>query len=418
MLNKKISYRHLGLIFLLPLFSLAQSNPDLDKEDIIENNQVIMNRSDLQYIIFIDNLWKDGFQESGLFSKKENRDAVITTINPDQLKERLKKLQQLSKMDIFKYNGSVHAAVESYLRMGKHMGKIFALAEFYSPLFEKTLEKYNIPKELKYLAIVESNLNSRITSSAGAQGLWQFMPATGRMYDLAKNTLYDERNDPVKSTEAAARYLKDLYDHLGNWELVLAAYNSGPGTVDRAIGRQETRNFWELSKVLPKETRNYIPKFIAINYVMKYYKEHHIEPEHLNFRADQIASVTIHEKIHLGILAKELGISREELTFLNPQYNLGIIPGGQKKSLHLPKNKLVNFHAKEMEIYAASQAYQISNQSGSRAQKRVAFVKKTVGKNLHLSKKKVAGGKNATRKSSALVKNSHRKNTNVRKKKK
>lgn len=407
---KKIANKYLGFL-LLPSVYIAQSNPDLDKKDIVEIDQVMMNRSDLEYIFFIDGLWRDGFKGSGLFSKNETAGNTITTIHSNELKKRIKELQKLSKVDIFKYTGSVHAAVESYLRMGEYMGKIFALADFYAPLFENTFKKYDLPNELKYLAIVESSLNSRITSSSGAQGLWQFMPATARMYGLSKNVLYDERNDPIKSTEAAARYLKDLYDRFGNWALVLAAYNCGPGTVDRAITRYGTRDFWELSKFLPKETRNYIPKFIAINYVMNYYKWHHIKPDRLNLKINEISSVTVREKIHMGILAKELNISREDITFMNPQYNLNVVPAGQEVLLRLPKEKLADFYAKEMEIYAASQVYQISNQS-----KNVVKSKGIEKKNRNLGKKKMKKSKaSKSKKLSTSTKIPHTKKTKVHK---
>ncbi|XOD69508.1 MAG: lytic transglycosylase domain-containing protein [Flavobacteriales bacterium AspAUS03] len=330
-----------------------QTFPDLQREIPSDQPSILVEQSDLDYIQSIDSIWRDGFQKSELFTDEGIHGEPITTVEVDQLKERLQTLNQKSQINILQYNTTVYAAVESHLRMGKHLGKIFALAEFYFPLFEEILTKYNIPKELKYLAIVESNLNAKAISRAGAQGIWQFIPETGRLYELYKTGFHDDRNDPVKATEAACRYLKDLYDRIRDWALVLAAYNAGPGTVEKALQRSGgEKDFWYLQPYLPRETRNYVPKFIAINYVMNYYKEHNILPEHLHLSYDQTEVVLIDKKVSLNLLAEELNIPREELTFLNPQYVLGIVPNGDKFFLRLPKNKIALFAEKEDILYA------------------------------------------------------------------
>lgn len=218
-----------------------------------------------------------------LFYKKiiKDNNNIITRITSEELRIRLNILNQKSQMKILKYNSIVHASIESYLRMGKYLGKIISLADLYFPMFEKKLDSYNLPKELKYLAIIESNLNPIISSKAGARGIWQFMPNTGKVYKLKINNIYDDRNNPIKSTEAACKYIKYLYNKIGNWELVLAAYNSGIGTVDKVLQKNKNKkDFWAFLDSFPKETQNYIPKFIAINYIMNYYKEHNIYVYH------------------------------------------------------------------------------------------------------------------------------------------
>ncbi|XCI74610.1 MAG: lytic transglycosylase domain-containing protein [Flavobacteriales bacterium] len=330
-----------------------QTSPDLQREFPLDQPDILVEQSDVDYIQSIDSIWRDGSQKSELFTDEGIDGEPIITVESEQLKERLETLNQKSQINIPQYNTTVHAAVESYLRMGKYLGKVFALAEFYFPLFEEILTKYDIPKELKYLAIVESNLNAKAISRAGAQGIWQFIPETGRLYELYKTGFYDDRNDPVQATEAACRYLKDLYARIGDWALVLAAYNAGPGTVERALQRSGgEKDFWHLQPYLPRETRNYVPKFIAVNYVMNYYKEHNILPEHLHLSYDQTEVVPIDKKVSLNLLAEELDIPREELTFLNPQYVLGIVPKGDKFSLRLPKDKIVLFAEKEDILYA------------------------------------------------------------------
>ncbi len=210
-------------------------------------------------------------------SIKKYNNIIITRITSEKLRIRLNILNQKSHMKILKYNSIVHAYVESYLRMGKYLEKIISLTDLYFPMFEKKLDSYNLPKELKYLAIIESNLNPIILSKAGARGIWQFMPNTGKIYKLKINNIYDDRNDPVKSTEAACRHIKYLYRKIGDWELVLAAYNSGLRTVEKVLQKNRNKkDFWTFLDFFPKETQNYIPRFIAINYIMNYYKEHNI----------------------------------------------------------------------------------------------------------------------------------------------
>ncbi|AFJ90494.1 lytic transglycosylase domain-containing protein [Blattabacterium sp. (Blaberus giganteus)] len=346
------------MFFMFILKSLviqSVSKPFLEQKNVINFHKNIRNpKLDLNNI-YLEKLWKKMLwgKEKFLSVRKiyhnNKKNTIITNIKPEELRQRLNFLNQKSQIKILKYNSIVHASVESYLRMGKYIGKIISLSDFYFPMFEEKLENYRLPKELKYLAIIESNLNPVVTSKTGAQGIWQFMPETGKIYNLNVNNIYDERNDPIQSTEAACRYLKFLYKKIGNWELVLAAYNAGPGTVDKILQRHKNRkNFWELWESFPKETQSYIPKFIAINYIMNYYKEHNIYthyPSPYKYKYTETALIPIKEKISLKFFAYSLNISYKDLILLNPKYLVDLIPSGNK--LRLPKNKILLFKSKE-----------------------------------------------------------------------
>ncbi|WP_238784455.1 lytic transglycosylase domain-containing protein [Blattabacterium cuenoti] len=286
-------------------------------------------------LVYIDNSLKkiSGIKKKYIPEKKlkqyypppHKKNVIITTINADELKSRIFHLNQKSQIKILKYNTLVHAAVEGYLRMGKYIGRIILLSYTYFPMFEEKFEKYHLPKELKYLAIVESNLNSTVTSQAGAKGIWQIMPRTGKKYNLKiHHNGYDERNDPVKSTEAACKYLKYLYKKIGNWELVLASYNAGPGRIDKLIRyKKKRKDFWNLWETLPKETQNYIPKFIAINYIMNYYIEHNIHTSNKYKKTRSIDSNKSlkKEKIPFKLLfSTSTSLNTTDFKFLNSQY--------------------------------------------------------------------------------------------------
>jgi membrane-bound lytic murein transglycosylase D len=211
------------------------------------------------------------------------------------------------------------------------MEVMLGLSNYYFPFFEDALERYHLPLELKYLSVVESALNPNAVSRAGATGLWQFMYGTGKIYGLDINTLVDERRDPYKASDAAAHYLKDLYGIFGDWHLAIAAYNCGPGNVNKAIRRSGgKRDYWEIYYYLPKETRGYVPLFIAANYVMNNYKEHKICPVQMNFTA-HIDTMMVSDKIHFDQVSTVIGIDKEELKSMNPQYRQEIVPGTPEK---------------------------------------------------------------------------------------
>ena len=252
------------------------------------------------------------------------------------------------------YNQKVKDWIEMYIRRGKMLiPTILGLSKYYFPRIEEVLDQYGIPLELKYLTVVESALNPRAVSRAGATGLWQFMYGTGKMYDLQVTTLVDERRDPDKETIAAARLLKDMYAMYGDWALVIAAYNCGPGNVNKAIRRSGGKtDFWEIYPWLPKETRGYVPAFISVNYIMNNYAAHGYQPIDVSMPVYS-DTVMITNKLHFGQVSGVLGISIDELRELNPQYKKDIIPGDIKPSaLRLPADFSVRFAAQEKEIYA------------------------------------------------------------------
>ncbi len=273
---------------------------------------------------------------------------------PDSVYQR--RLAQLPHEVNMPYNPAVRSFINRYTERGrKQVEYMVGLGnKYYFPMFEDILAKYNVPLEFKYLAVIESALRTTAVSHAGAAGLWQFMPSTGKMYGLEVNTLVDERLDPVKATHAAARYLQDLYRIYKDWHLAIAAYNCGPGNINRAIRRAGgKRDYWSISPFLPAETRSYVPIFIAANYVMTYYAAHNLCPAEINMPT-YTDTVRINQRVHFTDITQILNISVEELRVLNPQYRRDIIPGSAEKqySLSLPNNYAGKFDAKRKLIYA------------------------------------------------------------------
>lgn len=265
--------------------------------------------------------------------------------------DRLSRIPSIIEMP---FNDVVKKYIEAYTgRLRNKVSFMLAASNFYMPIFEEALDTYDLPLELKYLPIIESALNPKAQSRARASGLWQFMLRTGKIYGLESNSLVEERFDPVKSTWAAVRYLKELYGIYKDWHLVLAAYNSGPGNVNKAIRRAGgSRDYWDIYPFLPRETRGYVPGFIAANYVMTYYCEHGICPMESQLPA---ISDTIHinRDLHFQQVASVCGIDIEQLRSLNPQYKKDIVPGNSKVyALRLPNNMATTFIEKEDSIYA------------------------------------------------------------------
>jgi membrane-bound lytic murein transglycosylase D len=265
---------------------------------------------------------------------------------------RLAKLDAVSPFDL-QYNPTVKAYIELYtMRRRGQLSKLLGLSQLYYPMFEEILDKYNMPLELKHLAVIESALNPTARSRAGAVGLWQFMYPTAKMYSLNINSYIDERSDPYKATIAAAEYMQFLYSMFKDWQMVLAAYNAGPGTINRAIRRSGgKKTYWEIRPYLPQETQSYVPAFIGANYAMMYYAEHNIYPALPQKNYFELDTVIIKEPLTFAQLAQVLDVSVEEIQYFNPIYKKQLIPSGGN-ILTLPKTTIGKFVTNEEEIYA------------------------------------------------------------------
>jgi len=269
--------------------------------------------------------------------------------------ERMNHLNSQTPMNLI-YNSIVRNYIDLYTeRRRSQVSRMLGTAQYYFPLFEETLDKYDMPLELKYLAIVESGLNPRAKSRVGAKGLWQFMYATGKMYGLTTNSYVDDRCDPIKATVAACEFMTSLYKTYGDWNLVLAAYNSGPGNVNKAIRRSGgKKDYWHLRPYLPRETAGYVPAFIAVNYVMSYSTEHNLYPEPYYYTYQKVDTLEMKEMITFELISAHTNVSISELEYLNPAYAHNVVPKVKGKTYYLvlPKEAHGLFTANEDTIYA------------------------------------------------------------------
>ncbi|POY39868.1 lytic transglycosylase [Flavobacterium alvei] len=310
----------------------------------------------------VDSLWLKELTSLDLFNdisddiKNINIDEKVDYELPTELlKQRLAAMDAKSPFNI-EYNPGLENIIKSFLKnRKKSFGRLMAISEYYFPMFEEALAKQNVPLEIKYLAIVESALNPKAVSRVGATGLWQFMYQTGKQYNLKIDSYVDERSDPLKSSNAAAEYMSKMYEIFGDWDLVLASYNSGPGNVAKAIRRSGgQQNYWNIRKNLPKETQGYVPAFLATMYIYEYHKEHGIKPERAlvqNFATD---TILIKKQMSFKQIADLLDVSVTQLQLLNPSYKMNVIPyyGDQDHFLRLPKDKIAVFASNEDKIYA------------------------------------------------------------------
>ncbi len=287
------------------------------------------------------------------FTQKEDycHDDEENVYFPDSVyAQRLKSLPSIIELP---YNQIVRNCIDLYADRRRGLVRyMLGMADYYFPIIESMLDKYGLPLELKYLAVVESALNPVALSRVGASGLWQFMLPTGKSYGLEINSLVDDRRDPVKATEAACLYFKDMYEIYKDWSLVLAAYNCGPGNVNKAIRRSGGKTgFWEIFQYLPKETRSYVPLFIAANYIMNYYCDHNICPIQTNLPL-ATDTVMVRKMLHLQQVAEVLHLDIEQLRALNPQYKRDIIPGNVRPSaLKLPAANTYAFVSHEDSVF-------------------------------------------------------------------
>lgn len=276
---------------------------------------------------------------------------------PDMVYEyRFASLAKKTPLDL-EFNALVRKYIEIYtIERRSDVAKILGLTKLYFPIFEYYLDKYDLPLELKYLSVVESGLNPTAKSSSGAIGLWQFLYHSGQMFDLEISSYVDDRRDVYKSTDAACRYFKYLYQTFHDWHLVLAAYNGGPGVVRTAIERSGGKtNLWELLPYLPEQTQNYVPAFLAMNYICNYAGEHHIHAVEPLFKYEYIDTIAINYAISFNQIQENLKITIDQLRFLNPRYKLDIIPEtGAKELLVLPHNLISPYLIYENQIQASS----------------------------------------------------------------
>jgi membrane-bound lytic murein transglycosylase D len=310
----------------------------------------------------VDSLWLKELTDLDIYN---HLSEDIQTFNTDEktdyelptelLKARLQAMDQKSPFHI-EYNQGLENIIKLFLKNRKRsFERLMAVSEYYFPLFEAAFDKYNVPLEIKYLAVVESALNPKAVSKSGATGLWQFMYQTGKQYGLQIDSYVDERSDPLKASEAAAQYMKNMHAIFGDWDLVLASYNSGPGNVAKAIRRSNgQQNYWNIRKKLPKETQGYLPAFLATMYIYEYHKEHGIQPQKAPIKS--FATDTIHIKKQLSFkqISELIDIPIAQLQILNPSYKLNIVPSYNDQShyLRLPQDKIGLFASNEAAIYA------------------------------------------------------------------
>ncbi len=283
-----------------------------------------------------------------------------STAAPDTAPDSLyaERLRALVSPVPLSYNEVVKGYIARYTaRPDGLISRILGLSKYYFPLIEEELLKADLPVELRALPIIESALQPGATSRAGAAGLWQFMPTTGRSYGLEVNSLVDERRDPVRSTQAACRYLKDLYAIYHDWTLAIAAYNCGPGNVNKAIARSGGKTFWEIYDYLPRETRGYVPAFIGASYAYAYHRHHDIEPTEAPIPLS-VDTVHVDRLTHFGQIASTIEVPVETLRLLNPQYKLDVIPATTKSyALVLPQRNIADYIAREAEIRSKDSLY-------------------------------------------------------------
>ncbi|WP_314771784.1 lytic transglycosylase domain-containing protein [Capnocytophaga sputigena] len=307
-----------------------------------------------------DEKWLKELSNSDLFFQMSEDVATTPTdvdyseLPTEVLKERLRKLNEKTPFNV-EYNPVLEQVIKSFLKNRRSsLERLMSLSDYYFPMFEQEMSNQKIPLEMKYLAIIESALNPKARSRAGATGLWQFMYATGKSYGLEVNNYVDERSDPVRSTKAAAKYLNELYKIFGDWDLTLAAYNSGPGNVTKAIRRSNGKtNYWNLRPYLPRETAGYVPAFLATLYIFEYAKEHGFKPQKRANHLFQTDTIRVKEAIPFKDIAEITGMDVQDIQFFNPSYQLDVVPyvEGRNYAVRLPISEIGKFVSNEQAIY-------------------------------------------------------------------
>ena len=350
-LNKRLFLSAATALLILPSFAQKKPANVLDLKYSIQDSEIIFPES---YETDTQKLLERWYLKNYTTTDIDRTSKDDPGATPEQVKERLKALPTIIDMP---YNSIVQSYIDRYVKKGRQqVTQLLGLATYYLPIFVQKLEAAGLPDELKYLPIIESGLDPRATSKSGAAGLWQFMPATAQGYDMEVNSLIDERRDLHLSTEKACNLLSDLYNTYGKWDLAIAAYNCGPGTVNKALsragGNPADHDFWSIYYYLPAETRGYVPMFIAANYVMNYYDKHDIAPV-LITKALVPDTVLISERLNLNQVSAVLDIPIDELRILNPQYRADIIPASADRQypLTLPSQQIHAFIVSKEEIF-------------------------------------------------------------------
>jgi membrane-bound lytic murein transglycosylase D len=353
------------LLLSIPLFS----------QEVAENKGIDVIETKLSYLDSIkktfvndqmascvDSLWTKELTDLDLYNEITSDIASIDSdvkvdyeLSTELLKSRLESMNAKSPFRI-QYNPGLENIIKSFLKnRKKSFERLMATSEYYFPMFEEAFARKNVPLEIKYLAIVESALNPKAVSKMGATGIWQFMYHTGKQYNLKIDSYVDERSDPLKASEAAAQYMSNMYAIFGDWELVLASYNSGPGNVSKAIRRSGgQQSFWDIRKHLPKETQGYVPAFLATMYLYEYRKEHGIKPNKAPLQHFATDTILIKKQMSFKQIADLMDVPVSQLQLLNPSYKLNVIPfyPDQNHYLRLPKDKIALFTSNEDKVYA------------------------------------------------------------------
>ncbi|MDD3876287.1 MAG: LysM peptidoglycan-binding domain-containing protein [Bacteroidales bacterium] len=351
--------RILSLIITLTINSfLFSQNRDSSQSNLIQSNYF----SDVPMAAFLDSLatsvmfkGRNIYADSSALNVHRYRADEIPQFPDSVYKSRLRNMDIRSPFH-YVYNEDVRTYIDLYAQRRRPMtSRLLGLAAYYFPLFEEQLARHNLPLELKYLAVIESALNSKAISRVGAAGLWQFMYRTGKMYGLEVTSFVDDRFDPYKATVAACEHFEDLYRIYKDWSLVLAAYNAGSGNVNRAIRRANGElDYWKIRRFLPRETQGYVPIFIAASYVLNYATEHNLYPVYPGYLFNETDTVTIEQRLSFEQLSEALSIPVDELVALNPTFKMNVIPSCDsiKYVINMPLNKVGEFLANDVEIYS------------------------------------------------------------------
>jgi len=386
----------LTLLLLVPTFvTFAQDSVSQDSIikpviklsflDSLKNTFVVDETSDCidnQHIKELSNT-QDIFD--GLVSDIKNLDLDVPVdydLPTDVFKERLRLMDEKSPFNI-EYNAQLENLVKNFLKNRKRSyERLMGLSQYYFPMFEEAMARYNVPLEIKYLAIVESALRSNAVSRVGATGLWQFMFETGKQYGLKIDSYVDERKDTFKATDAAARYMQGMYKIFGDWELVLASYNSGAGNVSKAIRRSGGhQNFWNIKNKLPRETAGYVPAFLATMYIFEYHKEHGIVPQKAVVNHFETDTIGLKRKISFKQLSNLLDVSENDIEFLNPSYKMKVVPyvTGKTNFICLPKKKIAVLASNENKVYAYVDYEESKREKQFAPKPKVRIIKDTLG---------------------------------------